>query len=179
MSSQTTTLADLEFIFYINNIGLLPEEYQGKAGIYAIFDQDKTLQYIGYSRDIYLSLRQHLVRQPKKCHWLKIQTTDRPSRTQLENIRSLWITEAGTTPPGNGPDEPNWTQPIDIKTQLTAEEKQALEKAAGQELEQTKILKKAARRVENEILTTLQTRGLQTEIRFNPKLKEAGLLDLK
>ena len=179
MSSQTTALADLEYILYIDNAGQLPEEYQGKAGIYAIFDQDKNLQYIGYSRDIYLSLKQHLVRQPAKCHWLKIQTTDRPSRTQLENIRSAWIAETGTLPLGNGPDELNWTQPIDIKTQLTPQEKQALEKAAGQELEQTKILKKAARRVENEILTTLQGRGLQTEIRFNPKFKEAGLLDLK
>lgn len=179
MSSQTTTLADLEFILYIDSKGQIPEEFQGKAGIYAIFDQDKTLQYIGYSRDIYLSIKQHLVRQPEKCHWLKIQTTDRPSRTQLENIRNAWIAETGTLPPGNGPDEPNWTQPIDIKTLLTPEEKQALEKAAGQELEETKVLKKAARRVENDILTIIQTRGLQTEIRFNPKLKEAGLLDLK
>ena len=179
MPSLTSTLAELEFTSYINTTGQLPEEYQGKAGIYAIFDQNQILQYIGYSRDIYLSLKQHLVRQPEKCHWVKIQTTDRPSRTELENIRSAWIAETGITPPGNGPDEPNWTQPININTQLSSEEKQALEKAAGQELEQTKILKKAARRVENDILTILQTRGLQTEIRFNPKLKENGLLDLK
>ena len=179
MSSEINPLFALNFTLYINTNGQIPEEYQGKAGIYAIFDQNQILQYIGYSRDIYLSIKQHLVRQTDKCHWLKIQTTDRPSRTQLENIRNAWIAETGTTPPGNGPDEPNWTQPIDIKTQLTSEEKQALEKAAGQELEQTKILKKAARRVENDILTSLQSRGLQTEIRFNPKLKETGLLDLK
>ncbi|MGL4620405.1 MAG: GIY-YIG nuclease family protein, partial [Chroococcidiopsis sp.] len=44
---------------------------------------------------------------------------------------------------------------------------------------QIKILKTAARRVEAEILSQLQTRGLQMQLRFNPKLKEQGLLDLK
>jgi hypothetical protein len=36
-----------------------------------------------------------------------------------------------------------------------------------------------ARRVEAEILVMLESRGIKTEIRFNPKLKEQGLLDLK
>jgi hypothetical protein len=32
--------------------------------------------------------------------------------------------------------------------------------------------------VESEILSLLATRGLKTQIRFNPKLKDQGLLDL-
>jgi hypothetical protein len=44
---------------------------------------------------------------------------------------------------------------------------------------QIKLLKQVARRVEETILVKLQERGVQTEIRFNPKLKEQGLLDLK
>ena len=38
---------------------------------------------------------------------------------------------------------------------------------------------KEIKSIEEEILATLETRGVKTQIRFNPKLKEVGLLDLK
>jgi hypothetical protein len=172
-----TSLTDLEEIPYIDANGQLPAQLQGKVGVYGIFDSDKVLQYIGYSRDIYLSIQQHLVRQPQKCYWLKVQTIDRPNRTILENIRQVWLEENGSIPPGNGADETGWTQPIDAKSSLTSEEQKSL--TGGDELNQIKIFKTAARRVEAQILSQLETRGLQMQLRFNPKLKEQGLLDLK
>lgn len=181
MTTETgiPALESLEYISYLDNGGQLPETLQGKVGVYAIFNSEKVLQFVGYSRDVYLSLKQHFVRQPQNCYWLKVQTIDRPSRTILENIRESWIAENGGTPAGNGSDEAKWTQPIDVKTLMTAEEQASYEKAAGQEMEQAKVLKKAARRVEAGILANLESRGLKTEVRFNPKLKESGLLDLK
>lgn len=180
MSSQidTPTLSSLEFVPYLDNQGQLPESLQGKVGVYAIFDQPQTLQYIGYSRDVYLSLKQHLVRQPEHCYWLKVQTIDRPSRTILEEIRNAWISENGALPTGNGADEGKWTQAIDAKAQMTPEE-QANYAGAIDEFSQGKVLKQVARRVEANILEVLKSRGVQAEIRFNPKLKEEGLLDLK
>jgi hypothetical protein len=175
--TQTPSLADIEYIPYLDETGNLPEQLQGKIGVYAIFDQDKTLQFINYSRDIYLSLKQHLVRRPQSCYWIKVQTIDRPNRTQLETIRSAWIDENGAIPPGNSSDEAIWNQPIDAKLTMTDEEKESYEKGDG--LTQVKLLKQVARRVEAQILETLKSRGVQTEIRFNPKLKENGLLDLK
>ena len=47
------------------------------------------------------------------------------------------------------------------------------------ELGKTKILKQVARKVESEIKEQLRDRGVTMDIRFNPKLKEQGLLDLK
>ena len=44
---------------------------------------------------------------------------------------------------------------------------------------QIKILKQVARRVEAQILERLSERGAKIDFRFNPKLKEKGLLDLK
>ncbi len=174
---EIPSLSDLNSIPYLDETGSLPENLQGKIGIYAIFDRDKTLQLVNYSRDIYLSLKQHLVRQPNSCYWLKVQTIDKPNRTQLEKIRDAWIEENGATPPGNGTDEALWNQPIDAKPTMTEEEKVSYEKGDG--LTQIKLLKQVARRVEAQILEELKTRGVQTEIRFNPKLKENGLLDLK
>lgn len=175
--TQIPSITALEYIPYLDETGNLPEQLSGKIGIYAIFDQEKNLQFVSYSRDIYLSVKQHLVRQPKSCYWLKVQTIDRPNRTMLENIRDAWIAENGVKPVGNDADEAIWTQPIDAKTSMTEEDKQSYEK--GDELMQMKLLKNVARRVEAEILADLKSRGVQTEIRFNPKLKENGLLDLK
>ncbi|TFI54736.1 GIY-YIG nuclease family protein [Mastigocladus laminosus UU774] len=171
-------LANLEYIPYIDEAGQLPEYLQSKIGVYAIFDQQKVLQFVGYSRDVYLSLRQHIVRQPQKCYWVKVQTIERPSRAVLENIEKVWIEENGSVPAGNGDDKDKWTQPIDAKALMTAEEQANYENSID-EITKIKIIKNVARRVEAEILKVLEARGLQTQVRFNPKLKEEGLLDLK
>lgn len=181
MSTETNIplLATLEYFPYIDDNGQLPEQFQGKIGVYAIFGQEKVLQFVGYSRDVYLSIKQHLVRQPQSCYWLKVQTIERPSRTVLENIERAWIAENGSVPLGNGEFKEQWTNPIDVKALMTPEEQENYQKPVNDELTQIKILKNVARRVEAEILAVLETRGCQMQIRFNPKLKEEGLLDLK
>lgn len=176
-TTDIPVLADLEFIAYLNDAGQVNEQFQGKVGVYAIFDQAQTLQFIGYSRDIYLSLQQHLVRRPQACYWFKVQTSDRPNRTVLEAIRDAWIVENGATPVGNGEEQTLWNQPIDAKQTMTEEEQ--AEYQSADEITQVKLLKRVARRVEEQVLTQLRDRGVQMQIRFNPKLKETGLLDLK
>jgi len=173
----TLSLASLEYIPYIDANGQLPDQWQGKVGVYAIFDQQKVLQFVGYSRDVDLSLKQYLVRQPQLCYWLKVQTIDRPSRTILESIQDDWNTENGSIPAGNGSESAKWTQPIDAKVAMTADEQANF--SSTDELTQAKLLKNAARRVEGQILSQLESRGVKMQIRFNPKLKEKGLLDLK
>lgn len=179
MTEDIHSLASLEFIPYIDSEGKLPDFVQGKIGVYAIFDKEKVLQFVGYSRDIYLSLKQHLVRQTQDCYWLKLQTIEKPSRTILESIRSSWIAENGSQPQGNGADAANWNDPIDTKTVMTTEEVANYEGIFADEIAKDKLLKNVARRVENEILSLLKARGVTEEIRFNPKLKTSGLLDLK
>ncbi|MEA5582045.1 GIY-YIG nuclease family protein [Nodularia harveyana UHCC-0300] len=174
-----STLADIEFSPYIDDQGCIPETHQGKIGVYAIFDEGKVLQFVGYSRDVYLSLKQHLIRQPKQCYWVKVQTISRPSRAVLENIENAWIAENGTVPLGNANYKDEWTQPINVKPLMTSEEAEKYHHPANDELAQMKILKNIARRVEAEILLVLKERGLQEQFRFSPKLKEEGLLDLK
>lgn len=181
MTTQTdiSSLASLEEIPYLDETGKIPESLPGKIGVYAIFDKEKVLQFVGYSRDVYLSLKQHLARQPQNCYWLKVQTIEKPNRTILENTMNAWIAENGVTPSGNGADKTKWTESINVKLLMTDEEKANYEKASWDELTQSKVLKNVARRVEAEILAALKARGCQEEIRFNPKLKDSGLLDLK
>ncbi|MBR8836737.1 MAG: GIY-YIG nuclease family protein [Stigonema ocellatum SAG 48.90 = DSM 106950] len=181
MTTETTilSLTSLEYIPYIDDSGQLPEQLQGKIGVYAIFDQEKMLQFVGYSRDVYISLKQHLVRQPQNCYWVKVHTIERPSRKVLEDIENGWISENGSLPLVHGDNKAKWTQPIDAKALMTPQEKANYENPLNDEMTQAKIIKNVARRVEAEILAMLEARGLQMQIRFNPKLKEEGLLDLK
>lgn len=176
-NAQIKSLSQLEFLPYLEENGTISEQFQNKIGVYAIFDQDKILQFVGYSRDVYLSLKQHLVRKPQECYWVKIETITRPNRTILEEIRQTWLQENGDLPLGNSTEEALWSQPIDAKTAMTEKEKQAYQQ--GAELEKIKLLKQIARRVESQIQEELKNRGVTMEIRFNPKLKEEGLLDLK
>jgi hypothetical protein len=179
MNTQTeiASIKTLEYLPYLDDNGSIIEELQGKIGVYAIFDTEKYLQFVGYSRDVYLSLKQHLVRQPQHCYWIKVQTIARPSRTILEEIRQAWIEENGVTPLGNSSDEAKWNSAIDAKLAMSEAEKS--DYGQGTELEQIKLLKKVARRVEEEVQEQLKNRGVKMELRFNPKLKEQGLLDLK
>ncbi len=62
---------------------------------------------------------------------------------------------------------------------MTSEEQENYHNPVHDEVKQMNILKNIARRVEAEILAALELRGLKTQIRFNPKLKETGLLDVK
>lgn len=179
MSTQTETppLSSLEYLTYLDESGCIREDIQGKIGVYAIFDQEKTMQYVGYSRDVYLSLKQHLIRQPNNCYWVKIETIARPSRKILEEMASAWIAENGVMPEGNASQKAIWTEPIDANPTMTEEEKAQYNN--NDELGQIKIRKKVARRVEANIQQQLSDRGVAMNIRFNPKLKEKGLLDLK
>ncbi len=174
---EIPSLSSLKYLAYLNNDGCIDEDIQGKIGVYAIFDQAQELQYVGYSRDVYLSLKQHLIRQPENCYWVKLQTITRPSRKILDDIASAWIAENGQTPIGNDIEQSLWNEPIDANPTMTEEEKAQYQQ--NDELGQTKIRKKVARRVEAKIQQQLSDRGVKMNIRFNPKLKEKGLLDLK
>lgn len=109
------SLDSLEYIPYIDEKGMILETSPSKIGVYAIFDQNKDLKFVGYSRDIYLSLKQHLVRQPQQCYWLKIHTITRPNRTQLEQICAYWIEENGKIPAGNDEDKKTGLTPLMLK----------------------------------------------------------------
>ena len=176
MATPSPTLASLDMRPYLI-AGEIPSDLVGKVGIYAIFDQAEQLQYVGYSRDISVGLLQHLVRCPQHCHWVKVHTVERPSRTLLEGVRTAWLAEYGSMPPGNSDQQLAWEKPIDAKVFMTDEERDAI--ANADPARTPKLLKQLARRVEADVKANVEARGAQIPIKFNPKLKEQGLLSLK
>lgn len=179
MTAAYPALADLDFHPYIDAEGQLPHQFEGQIGVYAVYAQDKTVAYIGYSRDVSLSLRQHIVRQPQHCYWVKVYAVQKPDRALLETIKAAWVIENGSIPAGNHDSKSVWEQPIDVKSQMLPEESAQYTDPQLDEQKHQSVLKNAARRIEKEILALLSQRGVQESLRFNPKLKDNGLLDLK
>lgn len=173
------SLDDIASVPFIDEEGRLPNQFLQKIGAYAIYSEDHTLRHLGYSRNILLSLKQHLIRQPHACYWVKAFVVQKPSREILENILNGW--QEGTPAPiySSENQREHWIQSINVKERMTSEEQAALQDLHGDEISIIKHLKKSARRIEAEILSQLEQRGFKDELRFNPKLKESGLLDIK
>jgi hypothetical protein len=72
------------------------------AGVYAVLDGDRQTQYIGYSRNVTLSLKSHLTQHgANTCAFVKVQPFKFPKREEMEQLRDAWIAELPQTPPGN------------------------------------------------------------------------------
>ncbi|MEM8603627.1 MAG: GIY-YIG nuclease family protein [Cyanobacteria bacterium P01_H01_bin.121] len=176
--SLTPQLQALTFCPYLDAEGrVTASELAGQVGIYAIFDQAQTLCYVGFSRDIYFSLKQHLVVQPEHCYWFKFHTVQRPNRTELQALKQQWLVETNSTAIAAAAHEAAWATTIDARQWITPTEQ--AEYDAADEQGKRRCLKQLARRIEAERLQQLASRGVNMPCRFDPKLKEQGLLALK
>jgi hypothetical protein len=79
------------------------------AGVYAVLDRDRQTQYIGYSRNVALSLKSHLTQHgADTCAFVKVQPFKFPKREEMEQLRDTWIAELPQTPPGNADTSGAW-----------------------------------------------------------------------
>ncbi len=177
-------LADIDFLPYLDTSGNISADLAGKIGVYAIFSDDYQLQYVGISRDIATSLKLHIVRVPHLCHFLKITTISKPSRTDLLEIQTAWqkhgsgLNSENNSGANSNIDSELWEQPLNCQRFITPAEEADFANTTN-EFEQEQVLKNLARRIERDILKQLEIRGVGFEVRFNPKLKSQGILDLK
>jgi hypothetical protein len=101
----TSTAVALE----IDGSQLLPlEEWQALAenakvaGVYAVLAADRQTQYIGYSRNVFTSLKGHLSEHGSAvCAYVRVQPFKFPKREEMESLRDRWLGELAEIPPGN------------------------------------------------------------------------------
>ncbi|KAI8467931.1 MAG: NifU-like domain-containing protein [Monoraphidium minutum] len=81
-------------------------------GVFAVYDAARTLQYVGYSRNIVLSLKTLRARigEERVAHVrvLVVANQAMQTRTALSKQAQSWLDEAGATPPGNGDEAELW-----------------------------------------------------------------------
>lgn len=64
------------------------------AGVYAVFDRQQHPQYVGYSRNVLLSLNGHVIQFGQDiCAFVRVHSVKFPKRTEMEALRDRWITE--------------------------------------------------------------------------------------
>lgn len=92
-------------------------------GVFAIYDSDRTLQYVSYSRNIVLSVKSIVDSvggvggmegeegTPSRCAFVRVlvfQNRAMQTRQAMESQKQAWIEENGTVPPGNGVEKGEW-----------------------------------------------------------------------
>ncbi|KAJ8533078.1 hypothetical protein K7X08_015967 [Anisodus acutangulus] len=99
--------------------GSFPKE----SGVYAVYDSNGDLQFIGISRNIAASVVSHKNSVPQLCSSVKVGVVDEPDRTALTESWKSWMEEhiaaSGKVPPGNEPGNSTWVrQPPKKKADL-------------------------------------------------------------
>ncbi|XP_059305353.1 bifunctional monothiol glutaredoxin-S16, chloroplastic [Lycium ferocissimum] len=99
--------------------GRFPKE----SGVYAVYDSNGDLQFIGISRNIAASVVSHKNSVPQLCSSVKVGVVDEPDRTALTESWKSWMEEHiatnGKVPPGNEPGNSTWVrQPPKKKSDL-------------------------------------------------------------
>ena len=83
------------------------------AGVYAVLDAEHCTQYIGYSRNVLLSLNGHVTQNgERKCTFVRVQVFKFPKRQEMEDLRDAWIAELESTPPGNASESGMWASTV-------------------------------------------------------------------
>ncbi len=79
------------------------------AGVYAVLNCDRQLQYVGYSRNVPLSLSGHVTQLGEDtCAFLRLKTFKFPKREEMEQLRDAWIAENESVPIGNREESDRW-----------------------------------------------------------------------
>ncbi|CAK9222616.1 unnamed protein product [Sphagnum troendelagicum] len=102
-------LADVE------HVELPPKDttFPAAPGIYAVYDKEGDLQYVGLTRRVSTSLDIHLKENSELCGSVKFEVIDAPERAALTDAWKVWMEEhiniTGKVPPGNVSGNTTWT----------------------------------------------------------------------
>lgn len=115
------------------------------TGVYAIYNNEDQIQYVGFSRNVIMSLKSHRDGVgPSRCCSVRVKIFTDPSllsRGRLEEEKNKWLDEYGV-PPGNSTDQDLWDSGRVLSVKAMSEEerqdyeekKLKLRKAMGENL---------------------------------------------
>ncbi|XP_065852987.1 bifunctional monothiol glutaredoxin-S16, chloroplastic [Euphorbia lathyris] len=97
-------------------VPLTAEDFSKKipaeSGVYAVYDKNDDLQFIGISRNVGASVLSHLKSVPELCCSVKVGVVDEADRDTLTQAWKSWmeehIKETGKVPPGNESGNATW-----------------------------------------------------------------------
>ncbi|KAK9803808.1 hypothetical protein WJX73_001553 [Symbiochloris irregularis] len=163
VDQATAALQGLELCNVLNVQGLiLPEVPDGtEATVFAIFDGNKKLQFVGFSKDLRNSLRTLMGRRPDRLHFYKAAHLQKLDQSAMVAMRAAWFEEVGGQPPGNklANERKMWQQPVEAGAISDRGRLQAAETQVQEQLNQIRL------------------RGCKEEFIPNPALLQQGQVD--
>jgi Grx4 family monothiol glutaredoxin len=98
--------------------GVRSPEIAATPGVYAVYDSEQQIQYVGLSRKVSASVKLHVFELPKQCGFVRCASLPMANKTELQLAWKAWMMEhlASTTtgdkkvPPGNTSGNALWTE---------------------------------------------------------------------
>ncbi|KAK9918864.1 hypothetical protein WJX75_007628 [Coccomyxa subellipsoidea] len=163
--ATSSTLLDLDLVPVLNLQGMIePEVPAGTAAsVFAIFDEGKKLQFVGFSKDLRNSLRTVFSRRPDKAFFFKAVNLPQLDQNEMVAIRTAWFEEVGGAPTGNklAMERKAWSEPV----------------AAGAISERGRL--EAAKSQAQELLVMIKSRGCKEEFVAKQDLLLEGKVDFE
>ncbi|DBB04825.1 hypothetical protein WJX82_007389 [Trebouxia sp. C0006] len=162
-ATTSQSLSSVEINPIINTQGLIQPLIPtgSQAAVFAVYNDRKQLQYVGFSKDLYNSLRTLMGRRPDKAFFYKAVHLPTLDQKQMIDIRTAWFEECGGPPPGNklALERTAWQQPVSAGAISERGKLQAAE-------EQLKVL-----------LAQIQQRGCKEDFQPDAALMKDGQVD--
>ncbi|VFQ89330.1 unnamed protein product [Cuscuta campestris] len=117
-------LSETDSVSVPSEQGAIDAVFPKASGVYAVYDSNGDLQFIGISRNLAASVLSHKISLPDLCSSVKFDVVDDPDKTALTQSWRSWIEEhiavTGKVPPGNDSGNTTWIhqQPKKKKTDL-------------------------------------------------------------
>ncbi|KAF8032037.1 hypothetical protein BT93_D1057 [Corymbia citriodora subsp. variegata] len=112
VSAALTSLSETEPVAVPADAGELLQRLPSASGVYAVYDGEGELQFVGISRNIAASVAGHRRSVPDLCCSVKVGVVDEPDRVALTQAWKSWMEEhmtaTGKVPPGNESGNTTW-----------------------------------------------------------------------
>lgn len=112
--SALSKIADSELISFPAESDGISGVFPAEAGVYAVYDENSEVQFIGISRNIAASVSTHRKSVPELCSSVKVGVVEEPDRTALTQAWKSWMEEhiavTGKIPPGNETGNTTWVR---------------------------------------------------------------------
>ncbi|KAL2658757.1 hypothetical protein GLYMA_03G056300v4 [Glycine max] len=108
------SLGETEAVAVSPEDGQSAGELPSGSGVYAVYDTNGDVQFIGLSRNIAASVAAHWKSVPELCGSVKAGVVDEPDRETLTQAWKSWMEEyikvSGKVPPGNESGNATWVR---------------------------------------------------------------------
>ncbi|KAJ9180559.1 hypothetical protein P3X46_008783 [Hevea brasiliensis] len=112
IAAAVKNLAETDLVAVPLTADEFSKKLPSKSGVYAVYDKNDDLQFIGISRNIGASVFSHLKSVPDLCSFVKFGVVDEPDRESLTQAWKSWMEEhiktTGKVPPGNQSGNATW-----------------------------------------------------------------------